>query len=496
MRYAHIPSLTTVSPPTYGSLAHLSRFHFAGELMVHTASSSNGIILDVKKFIDDRPMVAAQWMILILCFFVLIADGFDTAAMAFVAPALSHELSISKIALGPVLSAALFGLTFGAFIAGPIADKIGRKRVIIASVLLFSVASLASAYATTAPILAALRFVTGLGIGAAMPNCTTLVSEFVPSRARSFLVNLMFCGFPLGASAGGFMAAWLIPHFGWRSVFLVGGGVPVLLAALLMLLPESIGFMVVRHWPIEKIKSALMNISGEDATAHALIASAESFKIQEIASKKSGSPIGILLSPQFRLSTVMLWVAYFMGLVLYYLLISWMPTLMRDSGATISEAARTTALFPLGGGVGAMFCGWLMDRGNATRVVAFAYFVTAVLLVVLSRSTGTVGLLMIVTFLAGTAMNGAQTSMPVLAAWTYPTKSRASGVSWMLGIGRFGGITGALAGGFLLQAGFKMAAIVQGLSVAALLAAAALFVKAYASPAETMEELSAGAAIH
>ena len=460
------------------------------------ASSNKNIILDVKKFIDDRPMVAAQWMILILCFFVLIADGFDTAAMAFVAPALSHELSISKITLGPVLSAALIGLALGAFIAGPVADKIGRKRVLIASVLLFSVASLASAYATTAPILAALRFITGLGIGAAMPNCTTLVSEFVPSRSRSFLVNLMFCGFPLGASAGGFMTAWLIPHFGWRSVFVVGGSVPILLAALLMLLPESISFMVVQHWPIEKIRAALMRISGGDLVAHNMIATAESFKIQEIASRSSGSPVSILLSPQFRLNTLMLWTAYFMGLVLYYLLISWMPTLLRDSGASISEAARTTALFPLGGGIGAMFCGWLMDRVNATRVVATAYFATALLLVVLSRSTGTVGMLMIVTFLAGTAMNGAQTSMPVLAASTYPTKSRASGVSWMLGVGRFGGISGALAGGVLLQAGYKMAAIVLGLSVAALIAAFALFVKAYASNPVAMEEVAAAPAIH
>src|SRR5580700_11261466 len=134
--------------------------------MERSAPLSNGIVLDVKTFIDEHPMVAAQWMILLLCFFVLVADGFDTAAMAFVAPALTHELSISKLALGPVLSAALIGLAAGALIAGPIADKIGRKRVLIASVLLFSIASLASAYATTAMMLAILRLLTGLGIGA------------------------------------------------------------------------------------------------------------------------------------------------------------------------------------------------------------------------------------------------------------------------------------------------------------------------------------------
>jgi len=457
---------------------------------------SNGVTLDVKRFIDERPMMAAQWMILGLCFLVLIADGFDTAAMAFVAPALSHELSISKLALGPVLSAALIGLALGGLTSGPIADKYGRKRVLIGAVLIFSLASVASAFAASAPILAALRFLTGIGIGAAMPSGATLVSEFVPSRRRAFLVNIMFCGFPLGASAGGFMAAWLIPHFGWRSVFFVGGSAPILLALLLLLLPESISFLVVNHRPIDEIKAALLRIAGGDQAAQVQIDAADSFKIQELASRSEGSPVGILLSPQYRLGTLMLWTAYFMGLILYYLLVSWMPTLMRDSGASIAESARITALFPLGGGIGAMICGWLMDRVNSTRVVGIAYFLTAVLLVLLSRSTGTVGLLMVVTFLAGTAMNGAQSSMPVLAASTYPTRSRASGVAWMLGIGRFGGIVGAMGGGILLNAGYKMAAIVLGLAVVALLAAVALLVKAYASPAIKTEELSDALAIH
>jgi AAHS family 4-hydroxybenzoate transporter-like MFS transporter len=461
-----------------------------------TAPASHAVILDVKNFIDERPMVAMQWTILGLCFLILIADGFDTAAMAFVAPALTHDLSISKAALGPVLSAALIGLAAGALIAGPIADKIGRKRVLIGSVLMFSAACLATAYATTVTTLGILRLLTGFGIGAAMPNCTTLVSEFVPSPRRSFLVNLMFCGYPLGASAGGFAAAWLIPNFGWRSVFLVGGTTPILLAALLFLLPESISFMVVQHWPIEKIKAALIRISGGDPAARSRIEAAESFKIQEIASRHTGSPVAILLSPQFRVATLMLWTTYFMGLLLYYLLTSWMPTLLRDAGSSIADAAKVTALFPLGGGIGAIFCGWLMDRVNPTRVVAVAYGVTALSLVLLSRSTGEIGLLMVMTFLAGTAMNGAQTSMLSLSAATYPTRSRASGVSWMLGVGRFGGVTGALAGGVLLQAGYKMPAIVLGLAAVSLIATIALIVKALASPPIATEEVSATAAFH
>lgn len=442
-------------------------------------------VLDVQAMIDERPMATAQWMILTLCFLVLIADGFDTAAMAFVAPKVMHELSISKLVLGPVLSAALIGLAAGALIAGPVADRIGRRRVLVASVFLFSVATLGSALVHSVTVLGVLRSLTGLGIGAAMPNCITLASEFVPAKRRGFLVNLMFVGFPLGASAGGFMSAWLIPRCGWRSVFAVGGGVPLIIGFLLLFLPESVTFMVARGWPLKKVKSVLLRLFRRDPAARARIMQAESVYLQDLQdspSRRGGSLVGVLLAKELRISTWMLWTAYFMGLLLYYLLTSWMPTLVGESGHTISDAATVTALFPLGGGIGALICGWLMDRVNPTRVVSAAYFVTALLLVLLSRSTGAIGSLMLVTFLAGIAMNGAQTSMPVLAAETYPTVGRATGVAWMLGVGRMGGILGALGGGILMQAGYGMSAIILNLAGVAILAALALLIKAYFAP--------------
>jgi len=323
-----------------------------------------------------------------------------------------------------------------------------------------------------------LRFLTGMGIGAAMPNCITLVSEFVPSKRRGFLVNLMFVGFPLGASAGGFMAAVMIPRYGWRSVFVLGGGMPLALGLLLVLLPESVSFMAVRHWPVEKVRATLVRLFRSNADARVQIERAGRFYIEERAPRGAGTAVVELLAPELRFNTLMLWTAYFMGLLLYYLLTSWMPTLVRGSGHTISDAATVTALFPLGGGIGALICGWLMDRVNATQVVCTAYTLTALLLLIMSRSTE-IGSLMLVTILAGTAMNGAQTSMPVLAAETYPTVCRASGVSWMLGVGRFGGILGALGGGVLVQAGYGMSAIILTLSGAAVLAALALLLKAY-----------------
>lgn len=428
-------------------------------------------------FVDQRPMSIAQWSILALCFLVLVMDGFHTAVMAFVAPAVARELSISKASLGSVLAASLIGLAFGALAAGPLADRYGRKRVLFASVALCCIGSLISASASSLYTLAAYRFITGLGIGAAMPNCTTLASEFVPANRRALLLNLMFCGFPLGASTAGFVTAWLLPGYGWRFIFLAGGAVLLVVTALLTLLPESISFMVVREYPLEKIRDALRQISGRDTEALGRIDKVRSFKSAEDKKSRDRLPWTVMFESRFLVGTLMLWLTYFMGLLLYYLLTNWMPTLVHDAGYSVGQAAVATALFPLGGVIGATFCGWLMGRANATRVVSGAYFLTAVLLVVMSRSTSNFGYLLSITFLAGMAMNGAQTSMPVLAAASYPTYGRASGVAWMLAVGRVGGIAGAFGGGMLSQAGVSLKEIVSGLTFVAAVAALALLCK-------------------
>ncbi|MGA2539103.1 MAG: MFS transporter [Terracidiphilus sp.] len=449
--------------------------------MNSTTKTNDGGAFNVQEFMDGRRMAGAQWLILAVSFLVLVTDGFHTAVMAFLAPALSHELSISKSALGPVLAASLIGLAVGAMVAGPLADRYGRKRILIASVLVCCIGSLASASAAGADALSLYRFITGTGIGAAMPNCTTLASEFIPARRRALLLNLMFCGFPLGASSAGFFTAWMVPHYGWRAVFLAGGAAPLLLAALLTRLLESISFMVVRQYPSEPIKTALRKVLGGDAELSRQIDAARAFRMTESNTASTQSPWKVMFEARFLFATLMLWTTYFMGLLLYYTLTNWMPTLVREAGYTVSQAAIVTALFPLGGIIGAVFCGWLMGRANASRVVSGAYLLTAILLVVLARSTGDLGSLMTATFFAGLAMNGAQTSMPALAASSYPTLGRASGVAWMLGVGRIGGICGAFGGGLLSQAGFTLAQIIAGLSIAALVATAALLAKSLMS---------------
>ncbi|MCA3182729.1 MULTISPECIES: aromatic acid/H+ symport family MFS transporter [unclassified Cupriavidus] len=438
--------------------------------------------LDVQSFLDSHRFSAYQWLILILCFLIVAIDGFDTAAMGYIAPALVQEWGIEKSSLGPVMSAALFGLAFGAIFAGPMADRVGRKRVLVLSVFFFGACSLATAFAPSVTWLTVLRFLTGVGLGAAMPNAVTLMSEYAPARRRAILVNTMFCGFPLGSAGGGFFAAAIIPHFGWHSVLIFGGIVPLVLAVVLVAaLPESIRYMVVRQYPADQIRKVLARVTG------AVLDTTQAFTVNETA-PAARSAVGTVLAPRYRVGSAMLWLTYFMGLVIFYLLTSWMPTLMKDAGFTLQRASLLTALFPLGGGIGTIAAGWFMDRFNPNKVIAITYALTGVLIYAVGHGAGgdpfVLGLLI---FLAGTAMNGAQSSMPTLAASFYPTQGRATGVAWMLGIGRFGGIAGALLGAELLRMHLGFDAIFTLLTVPAFIAAGALVVKQFSGAGDAVD---------
>lgn len=432
--------------------------------------------VDVQHFIDKHPFSGFQWLVFGLCFFIVLLDGFDTAAIGYIAPSLIKEWGVSKPALAPVLSAALFGLAAGALSAGPLADRFGRKRLLVVSVLLFGVACLASSFASSLTELTVLRFITGIGLGAAMPNAVTLMSEYCPGARRATLTNAMFCGFPLGASLGGFLAAWMIPQWGWRSVLLLGGIAPlVLTVALLFLLPESVRYMVAKGFPVERIRAVLARIGESAASAGRFVLS------EQAAASSAGSGVGVVLSRAYVVGSVSLWVAYFMGLVIFYALINWMPVLFKDAGLEPRNATLISALFPLGG-VGAILFGWLMDRFNANRVIAIGYALTALAIFAIGQVVGNVGLLVAVVFGAGAIMNTAQSSMPALAAAFYPTRGRATGVAWMLGIGRFGGIAGSFLVAQLSAMQMRFDQIFTVVAIPAFIAVAALLVKQAVHP--------------
>ena len=265
-------------------------------------------LVDIKAWIDSRPISAFQWRVLILCLIIIMFDGYDAAVMGFIAPALIEEWHISRAAMGPILGAAMFGVAIGALIAGPLSDRFGRKKIILLSVLMFSVFSLVCAFATTPVQMALMRFVAGLGLGAVMPNCVTLLAEYMPERRKGVMITLMFSGFNIGSGLGGFIAAALLAHYNWTAVLIFGGAVPlVLLPFLSLLLPESAFNLLVRRAPREKI-AALLNRMGGHFTQDA------SFVLNSPRINRN-STISQLFRHGFARGTIILWVTYFLSLI-------------------------------------------------------------------------------------------------------------------------------------------------------------------------------------
>ncbi|WP_165666408.1 MFS transporter [Metapseudomonas otitidis] len=436
-------------------------------------------ILDVQRFINAQPLSAYQWRVVLLCFLIVFLDGLDTAAMGFIAPALTQEWGIDRASLGPVMSAALIGMVFGALGSGPLADRFGRKLVLVGAVFLFGLFSLFSAFSANVEQLLVLRFLTGLGLGAAMPNATTLLSEYTPEHLKSLLVTSMFCGFNLGMAGGGFVSAKLIPAFGWHSLLLIGGLLPLLLTLVLLLwLPESARYLVVRNKGDERVRRVLAPIAPSE------VAVATGFSVPEQQTVQSRNVFRVIFSGTYSAGTLLLWLTYFMGLVIVYLLTSWLPTLLRDSGASLEQAASIGALFQLGGVLSAVGVGWAMDRFDPHRVIGVFYLLAGVFAWLVGQSLGQMTLLATLVLVAGMCINGAQSAMPSLAARFYPTQGRATGVSWMLGIGRFGAILGAWIGATLLGLGWNFEQVLTALVLPAALATAAVLVKGLVSHAD------------
>jgi MFS transporter, AAHS family, 4-hydroxybenzoate transporter len=437
-------------------------------MAISEAKGGGASLVDVAAFIDQQPVGGFQLKLLLSCAAVLFLDGFDTQAIGYVAPALAKEWGLTKGALGPVFSAGLFGLMIGALLFGPLADRIGRKKIIIFSTLAFGLGALVTAFVQDVNTLLAIRFLTGLGLGGAMPNAVAMTSEFNPRRRRATMVMIMFCGFSVGAALGGLLAAALIPQFGWRSVFLVGGVAPLLLVPILALrLPESVRFLALTGSANERVAQLLGSISPKAA-----FAPATQFVIHEPG--LAGIPVLHLFKSGRTLVTLLLWVVFFMSLLDLYFLSNWLPTVLNDLGASVSAAAAIGSMLQVGGVVGTFALGSIIDRFSF-RALALVYFIAVFAVGAIGQLGHSVVFVTMAIFATGFCIVGGQIAANALAAGFYPTSVRATGVGWALGIGRVGSIAGPLIGGALLTAKWSTASVFAAAALAALCAAIAAF---------------------
>ncbi len=422
--------------------------------------------------IDRAKFGPLQFGVTALCFIIAMLDGFDTQSIAFVAPKIAEEWGLSPSEFGPIFAIGLLGLTVGAFTLSPAADKFGRKTVILVSTLIFGLFALLTAFAGSMTELLIYRFVTGIGLGAAMPNIIALTSEYGPARLRATLVTVMFCGFPLGSTIGGLISTGLIANYGWESVFLVGGVLPLLLLPVLyFLLPESVRFLVAKGAPEAKIAPIVKKIDANASVAEFI----EGLKHEQSSAAKGFSVFQLFREGRTPV-TLLLWVAFFMNLLVMYFLVNWLPTLLKGAGLPLSMAILSTAILNLGGVVGAIALGRMIDRFSPYIVLGTAYAASAAFIALLAFGGTNLTVLLVGAALSGFGVVGAQIGCNALTAAVYPTNIRATGVGWALGVGRIGAIVGPLVGGVLLGAGWTPQSLILLAVVPAVVASLAVFV--------------------
>jgi AAHS family 4-hydroxybenzoate transporter-like MFS transporter len=421
----------------------------------------------------DRENFSAYFIFIVcLCAVVAMLDGFDTQAIAFVAPVIASQWGLDLAAFGPIFGAGLFGLMIGALVFGPIADRFGRRLVIIASVLLFGVFALLTVSARSFGMLLLLRFLTGLGLGGAMPNVIAITSEYSPARLRATMITVMFCGFPLGAVLGGLIGSRMIPAFGWQSIFYLGGALPLVLVPILMaVLPESIRYLVSRGAQPARVAHVLNRISRSRA-----FRADQTFVMAETAAP--GFPVQHLFKDGRTSTTLLLWLSFFMNLLMLYFLVNWLPSVLRQTGVPVERAIISIALLNLGGIVGGILIARIIDRFGPFSVLTVAFIGAALFTSVIGMAGGSFAPLMVIVFLAGFFVIGAQFGLNAVAASAYPTAIRSTGVGWALGIGRVGSIIGPLAGGVLIAARFGVRELFWVSAIPAVVSAVAILLLA------------------
>ena len=310
--------------------------------------------------------------------------------------------------------------------------------------LFFGVLSLLTVTADSVRSLTVLRFLTGLGLGGAMPNAIALTTEYAPRRIRATTVMIMFCGFSIGAALGGVAAASLISHFGWKSVFVLGGIVPcVALPFLAALLPESIRYLVVQGGRGEQVAATLRRIDPD-----VQIPEGATFTVEE--HKAKGFAVPQLFAEGRGAFTLLIWVVFFMSLLDLYFLTSWLPTIIHDAGLSVRSAVLITSTYQWGGVIGALLLGQLFDRFSPFVTLALTYLAASAFVLLIGTAGTSIGVLILTVFGAGFCVVGGQIGANALTASSYPTPIRSTGVGWALGIGRIGSIIGPAIGGLLL----------------------------------------------
>jgi AAHS family 4-hydroxybenzoate transporter-like MFS transporter len=372
--------------------------------------------------------------------------------------------------MGTIFSSTLIGLMVGYLALSPLSDRFGHRRVIIVSTFFFGLCTLLTIMATNVPELLALRFLTGLGLGAAAPSAIALTGEYSPKRLRASFVLAIYCGFSLGFVAAGFAAGALLAPFGWKSLLWVGGIAPMVLAVLLFfVLPESLAFLARRPEDRGQLCAILRRIDP------ALEANVNSMPVAAQGHVRRAA-IASLFKDGYTTGTLLLWLTFFLNLAAFYFMQSWLPAVLGKLDYPMQMIVWMTSLSTVGGIVAAFFVGPAMDRIGPYLSLGVLYLFGAVSMVFTAASLSAAPwVLMTAVFFGGFCVSGGQKSAIALGAVFYPGTIRSTGLGWALGIGRLGGIAGPAVAGVLIGAGWLPANLFYLAAVMMLCAGVAVF---------------------
>lgn len=415
--------------------------------------------------LDGRRIASLQVFIIVICAIVSMVDGFDTQSIALAAPTIAKDFGVAASSFGPIFGIGLFGGLVGAIIGGLLGDRFGRKPVLIASIAVVAIGSLITPFTTAATALFFVRFMTGLGLGGALPGVISLTGEYAPLRRRAATVALMFCGFPLGAVVGGLASSVLIPKFGWHSVFWVGGIVPVILIPIVALaVPESVRFLAKRT-----DKSGLTRVLARmklDPTLAPTVAPAPD---------EARAPLPSLFTQGRAVGTVMLWIILLLSLLMTYFLTNWIPIIATQNGLVARVAILGAVMLNLGSIIGSIVLGRFVRKRPAATIVV-GYVVGAIAVVAIGQAAHSAPGLLITCFLAGFFGIGAQLCTVGLCATFYSDALRATGVGSAVGVARLGAILGPVVGGILLAGGVATPLIFVIIGIVSLVAGLAMLI--------------------
>ena len=415
--------------------------------------SSSSIVSDV---IDKGSVSAQQFLVVGLCLFLNMLDGFDITAMAIVASAVSTELELTPDRLGWIFSFALAGMMAGAMLLAPISDIIGRRAMIVTSVVLVGGSILLTANATTLSEFFLLRFISGMGAGAMLACQAALAAEYSPEKYRTLAVAAVTSGYPLGAMMTSVVAGFILPDYGWRGMFWFGGALTLTMAIVAwILLPESLKYLLEKRPAnaLERINKILRKLKKDPLKEMPHVT---------VAEKKAKTGLGKtmmgLVAKEHRVATLTLWAAFFLCFSTLYFLMSWIPKLMEDSGYERSVGRTAFFLFNFGGVIGIYLLGWMSTRWKLTNLILVLSLSSAVGMVAFALAPNQLNLLFVLIFLIGILQQGGFTGLYGVAAKVYPTHIRSTGIGWAIGLGRSGAVAGPAIAGYLIAAGFDMSA--------------------------------------